>query len=250
MGEILKVENLTKRFGGLLANDRISLTVSEGEVVGLIGPNGAGKTTLFNCIAGYHRVNQGKVFFNGKDITNLAPERVCREGIARTFQLVKVFNEMTVLENVMIGAFLWTRNRRRVEDKALEILEFIGLYDKRTLRAETLTLPDKKMVEFARALASEPKLLLLDEVLAGLSGVEVKKAVELIAKVAKKGMALLVVEHVMEVIMPISDKVVVLDHGTKIAEDKPEEVTNDLRVIEAYLGKKYVAKRRTDQGTV
>ena len=246
MGEILKVETLTKRFGGLLANDRISLTVSEGEVVGLIGPNGAGKTTLFNCIAGYHSVNQGNVFFKGKNITNLAPERVCREGIARTFQLVKVFNEMTVLENVMIGAFLWTRNRRRVEDKALEILEFIGLYDKRMLWAETLTLPDKKMVEFARALASEPKLLLLDEVLAGLSGVEVKKAVELIAKVAKKGMALLVVEHVMEVIMPISDKVVVLDHGTKIAEDKPEEVINDLRVIEAYLGKKYVAKRRRD----
>ena len=243
MGEILKVDDLTKRFGGLVANDRISLTVSEGEVVGLIGPNGAGKTTLFNCVAGYHSVNQGNVIFKGKNITNLSPEKTCREGIARTFQLVKVFDEMTVLENVMTGAFLRTRNRRSAEDRALEILEFIGLYDKRTLWAETLTLPDKKMVEVARALASEPALLLLDEALAGLSGAEVKQAVELIAKLAKRGIALLVVEHVMEVVMPISDKVVVLDYGTKIAEDKPEVVINDPRVIEAYLGKKYVAKR-------
>jgi branched-chain amino acid transport system ATP-binding protein len=153
---------------------------------------------------------------------------------------------MTVLENVMTGAFLRTRNRRRAEDKALEVLEFIGLYDKRTLWAETLTLPDKKMVEVARALASEPTLLLLDEALAGLSGAEVNQAVELISKVAKKGMALLVVEHVMEVVMPISDKVVVLDHGAKVAEDKPEAVTNDPRVIEAYLGMKYAAKHRTN----
>jgi branched-chain amino acid transport system ATP-binding protein len=242
--EVLKVKNLTKRFGGLIANDGIDLTVYDGEIVGLIGPNGAGKTTLFNCIAGYYPIDEGTITFYGREIANLPPESVSRIGVARTFQLVKIFGGMSVLDNVMTGAFLRHPAASKARRLAGEMLDFVGLADKKTLVAGALTLPDKKKLEMARGLATEPKLLMLDEAVAGLNSTEVQKAIDLIAKIRNLGTALIVVEHVMEVIMPISDRVVVLDHGVKIAEDQPSLVARDPRVIEAYLGEKYVAQRR------
>jgi branched-chain amino acid transport system ATP-binding protein len=248
--ELLVVDKLTKRFGGLIADDKIDLKLNEGEILGLIGPNGAGKTTLFNCIAGYCSNEEGSVFFREKNITNLPPEEVCKIGIARTFQLVKVFNGMTAMENVMTAAFLHTANAAKARKRAQEVLDFVRLSNKKNFLTSTLTLPDKKRLEFARALASDPKIIMLDEAMAGLTTGEVKEAVEMISQVRKMGISFIVVEHIMEVIMPISDRVIVLDHGAKIAEDTPEAVAKDSRVIEAYLGKKYVAKRREYFGQV
>jgi branched-chain amino acid transport system ATP-binding protein len=239
--ELLRVSGLTKCFGGLIANDNVDLLLYEDEVLGLIGPNGAGKTTLFNCIAGYYRSDGGTVNFQGRDITNRSPEEICKFGIARTFQLVKVFNGMTVLENVMTGSFLRYRRAATARRKAGDVLEFVGLVGKSGLLTSTLTLPDKKRLEIARALATEPKIIMLDEAMAGLNTGEIKEAVDLILRIRNRGVSLIIVEHIMEVIMPISNRLVVLDHGAKIAEDKPDAVANDRRVIEAYLGRKYLA---------
>ena len=242
MSTLLQTKGLTKNFGGLAANTNIQLSVEVGQIVGLLGPNGAGKTTLFNCIAGYHKIDSGTILFNGKPIANLPPNEICTLGIARTFQLVKIFGDMSVLDNVMAGAFLRHKRAEDAKKKALEILEYMGMENKRDILCETLTLSDKKHVEIARALATEPSLLLLDEALAGLTGEEMQNSVAMIVSIAKTGIAILIVEHVMEVIMPISDKVIVLDHGEKIAEDEPMVVANNPSVIEAYLGKSYVAK--------
>jgi branched-chain amino acid transport system ATP-binding protein len=233
---LLVVEGLTKRFGGLLANDRVSLTVGRGEIVGLIGPNGAGKTTLFNGITGQFPVDGGRVVLDGADLTNRPPEAIARAGIARTFQLVKVFREMTALENVMVGAFLRRRSRGEAAAKAAAALETCGLAGRADLPAGDLTVAEQKRVEIARALATEPKLIILDEALSGLTPAETQQALAVLRRLREGGLSLLVVEHVMEVIMPLSDRVVVLDAGQRIAEGPPEAIARDPRVIEAYLG--------------
>jgi len=239
---LLEVSNLTKRFGGLVANHRINVEIEKGEIVGLIGPNGAGKTTLFNCIAGYYRPDEGSVRFMGKDITGLPPERVCKEGIARTFQLVKIFKDMTVLENVMVGAFCWITDAREARREAMEILEFVGEAEKRDVLAGSLTIAHKKRIELARALATRPKLLMLDEAMAGLNPAEISEAVELIRQIRDQGVTIFLVEHVMSAIMPISDRIIVLDYGEKIAEGLPEEIAMNEEVIKAYLGERYSVK--------
>ena len=241
---LLEVEKLTKRFGGLVANDSVSLTVGEGEIVGLIGPNGAGKTTLFNCIAGFYRPEGGAIRLQGKDITGRTPEQVCQEGIARTFQIVRVFKGMTVLDNVMVGAYLRPGGNAAVRSRALEVLQFTGLFPKKDMLASSLTIADKKRLELARALATRPKLLMLDEAMAGLNPTECQQAVEIIRTINREGVSILMVEHVMEIIMPISKRLVVLDYGKKIDEDVPERVAKNPEVIKAYLGEKYVARSR------
>ncbi|MHB0870550.1 MAG: ABC transporter ATP-binding protein [Chloroflexota bacterium] len=241
---LLEIERLTKRFGGLVANDSVSLAVNEGEIVGLIGPNGAGKTTLFNCIAGFYNPDGGTIRFQGKEITSHTPEQVCREGIARTFQIVRVFKGMTVLDNVMVGAYLRTGNNGEVRKHAMEVLRFTGLLPKKDMLGSALTIADKKRLELARALATRPKLLMLDEAMAGLNPSECQEAVEIVRSINAQGVTILMVEHVMEIIMPISRRIVVLDYGKKIDEDVPDRVSRNPEVIKAYLGDKYVARGR------
>ena len=239
---LLEVNNLTKRFGGLVANNAVSLEVNEGEIVGLIGPNGAGKTTLFNCISGFYRSDGGSVVFEGQDITRFSADRVCREGMARTFQIVKIFKDMTVLENVMVGAFCRTTTSERARQEALKTLEFIGLAEKRDEPGGSLTIAEQKRLELARALATQPRLLMLDESMAGLNPMETRQAVELLRKINARGITLIVVEHVMEAIMTISDRIMVLDYGRKIAEDVPQKIARNEEVIKAYLGERYYAR--------
>jgi branched-chain amino acid transport system ATP-binding protein len=212
----------------------------------LIGPNGAGKTTLFNCIAGFYPSSSGQVLFQGEDITGLLSNEICLKGIARTFQLVRVFKDMPVLDNVMIGAFNRTGSASVARKKAMEVLDFCGLMSKKGMLAGGLTIANKKRLEVAKAFATEPALLMLDEAMAGLNQTETAEAVELVKKIRKSGVTVLLVEHVMEVVMPISNRVVVLDYGRKIAEDTPERVINNEEVIKAYLGDKYHASRRAN----
>jgi branched-chain amino acid transport system ATP-binding protein len=241
---LLEVKQLVKDFGGLRANDHVDLQLDKGEIVGLIGPNGAGKTTLFNCIAGFYSPTSGKVTFNGEDITGLPANEICRRGIARTFQIVRVFKELPVLDNVLVGAFNRTNSTAKARAKAMEVLDFCGLATKKDGLAGSLTIADKKRLEVAKALATGPSILMLDEAMAGLNQTETAEAVALIKKIQKAGMTIILVEHVMEVVMPISKRVVVLEYGKKIAEDTPEKVINNEEVIKAYLGDKYHATRR------
>ena len=234
--ELLEVKGVVKRFGGLTAVDNVDMHVSEGEIVGLIGPNGAGKTTLFGCIAGYHKVTSGEIYFNGHRIDGMPPNKICALGLARTFQIVKSITKMTVLENIMVGAFMESKNVPRARKKATEIMDFCGLSHVADTKASAITIGDKKRLEVARALATNPKLILLDEVMAGLTGKESKDAVQLIFKIRDMGITVLMVEHVMEIIMPISNRMVVLDSGEKIAHGTPDEIARNEKVIEAYLG--------------
>jgi branched-chain amino acid transport system ATP-binding protein len=234
--KLLVIENVVKRFGGVTALRGVSMTVYRGERLGLIGPNGAGKTTLFNVITGVYKPDSGRIVFDGVDITGWPPHRVTRLGIARTFQIVRPLNNMTVLDNVVVGALLREQDVERARETALEVLELIGLYDKRSMLAKDLNLVEKKMLEIARALATRPKLLLLDEVAAGLRPGEVDKLVDTLLEISRKGITMVVVEHVMRAVMNFAERIVVLHYGEKVAEGPPEEVANNPQVIEAYLG--------------
>jgi branched-chain amino acid transport system ATP-binding protein len=234
--DILEVNALTMLFGSLSALKGVDLSVKSGEILGLIGPNGAGKTTFFNCITGYLSSTLGSIYFQGKKITRLPSHRICHLGICRTFQIVQVFQEMTVLENVMMGSFCHYANTKRSMELAREILELTGLAEKSDQIAGSLTLVDQKRIELSRALATQPKLLLLDEVMAGLNPTETEEAVELVRKVHQRGVTLIVVEHVMEVIMSLCERIAVFDSGELIADGPPGEIVHNDRVIEAYLG--------------
>jgi len=237
----LKVTGLSKRFGGLAANNDIHFSVEEGEIVSVIGPNGAGKSTLFNCVTGFYKPDGGSVFFYGKDITRMRSDKVCKLGIARTFQIVQVIGEMTVFESVTTGALLRYRRTKPAMDKADEILAFTGLSEKRDFLGTELTIADKKRLEVSMALATQPRVLMLDESMAGLTKVELLEIIDLIRKIRNGGMTLIIVEHVMEAVMQISDRVIVLNSGKKIMEGTPKEVSSDREVIQAYLGEKYGA---------
>lgn len=239
---ILNIDNITMKFGSLVANEDVSFAIHDNEIVSLIGPNGAGKTTLFNCITGFYEPFSGKVTYIDKDITGWTSYEICRLGITRTFQIVKTLREMTVEENIMTGAFLNTYKRKEAQDIAVEIMEMTGLMGKRFVKGGNLTIVDKKRVEIARALATKPKILMLDECMAGLNQTEIKDVMNLCLKLKENGLSLLIVEHIMEAIMPISDNVVVLNAGKKIAEGLPIDVVNNDEVIKAYLGDKYHAK--------
>ncbi|MGA2958764.1 MAG: ABC transporter ATP-binding protein [Thermodesulfobacteriota bacterium] len=237
----LEVQRVTKRFGGLLANENIDFTVKEGEIVSIIGPNGAGKTTLFNCITGFYHPSSGKVFFRGSDISRRRADAICKMGIARTFQIVQVISDMTVLENVVTAALLRYTKVARATEKAEEVLAFTGLLEKEEALGIDLTIADKKRLEVSMALATQPTLLMLDESMAGLTRVELRGMIDLIKKIRSKGMTLVIVEHVMEAVMEISDRVIVLNSGKKIMEGVPQEVVQNKEVIQAYLGEKYSA---------
>jgi branched-chain amino acid transport system ATP-binding protein len=238
----LVVTGVTKRFGGLVALNNVSFSVRSGEILGLIGPNGAGKTTLFSCLTGYLRVDAGKVEYNGQNITNLSANRICSMGIARTFQVVQILQGMTVLENVMVGAFLRDSSTRGATRRAAEVLREVGMEHLAHRLAMHLTLPEKKRLEVAMCLATDPEVLMLDECMAGLTPTEIQGACSLIRSLRERGMALVVVEHVMEAIMPIADRIMVLDSGNKIAEGKPAEIARNPQVISAYLGDKYAER--------
>ncbi len=236
MADALVIQNLNKRFGGLRAVQDVSFTVRENETLALIGPNGAGKTTAFNLIMGFHRPDEGSVKAFGKEIVGLRPHDVCAHGLARTFQVAKPFGAMTVLDNVMTGAFLHHRSPDAARKKAREVIEFVGLSARETTAAKDLTTIDQRRLEMARALATEPKLLLLDEVMAGLNPSEVDQAVTLIDRLSNSGLTIVIVEHLMRAIMAVAKHIVVLDHGQKIAEGNPKEVMANPEVIRAYLG--------------
>ncbi len=235
---ILQVEDVTKTFGGLVALSDVTFQVEEGEILGIIGPNGAGKTTLFNAISGVFKIDKGKVTFKGKEITRLPPNQRARLGIARTHQIVKPLNDLTVVENVMVGACFGQGNASLAEarDKAMEVLEFVGLQEKWEVLAGKLNVPEKKRLEMARALASDPHLILLDEVLAGLNPMEVSSMLEVIKAIREKGITILMIEHLMHAIMNVSDRVMALVYGRKVSEGPPQEVANNPQVVEAYLG--------------
>jgi branched-chain amino acid transport system ATP-binding protein len=238
---LLQIQNVSRRFGGLVAVGDVSLEVGRGEIVGLIGPNGAGKSTLFNLIAGAIPPSAGTILFDGQDITGLsAPER-CRRGIARTFQVVKSFDSMSVVDNVIVGALVRSANARAARAKANEVLDFAGLSSRAATAAGDLTPPEKRRLEVARALATEPKLLLLDEVLTGLTPFEAQRGVELIRRVRETGVTVLMVEHVMEVVMPLVDRAFVLHLGRELAHGKPTEVVRNEAVLAAYLGDRHRA---------
>jgi branched-chain amino acid transport system ATP-binding protein len=239
-GALLEVRGVSRRFGGLKAVREVSFAVREGEIVGLIGPNGAGKTTLFSLLSGFLRPDSGEVHFDGRPTAGLSSDRLCRLGLCRTFQLVKPFGNMTVLENVMVGAFARVGQPAGAREEAARVLEFMGMGRLAKALARTLPVELRRRLEVARALATGPRLLLLDEVMAGLNPSEAKSMVALLRKVHGQGVTLLVIEHVMAVVMGLSHRILVLHHGEKIAEGTPAEVARHPRVVQAYLGEEYL----------
>jgi branched-chain amino acid transport system ATP-binding protein len=238
---LLELRNICMDFGGLRAIDSLSLSIGEGQILGLIGPNGAGKSTAFNCVAGVYKPTSGEIWFDGVNITGAKPWDLCRAGLARTFQIVKPFASKTVLYNVMVGAFARTDKTDEAEAIALDVLKSLHLDHKKDFKSGALTIADRKRLEIARAMATKPKLLLLDEVMAGLRPTEVDEMIDVFRAVRDSGVTIFVIEHIMRAIMALSDELVVIQFGRKISEGKPEAVAKDENVIKAYLGDEYVA---------
>jgi branched-chain amino acid transport system ATP-binding protein len=239
---LLEVSNATKQFGGLAAVGGVSLKVRTGEIMGIIGPNGAGKTTLFNLISGHLDVTAGKIAINGEDVTNTGPAHRANSGLGRTFQIVRPIQSLTVLENVMVGAFASHRNRKDAEKHAWETLERVELTHRALVSAKSLTLADRKRLEVARAVAGKTELLMLDEVMAGLNPTEADRAIEMIKRLRDEGLSVLFIEHNLKVVRALADHVLVIDYGLPIAEGTPTEVLANQKVIEAYLGVKKAEK--------
>jgi branched-chain amino acid transport system ATP-binding protein len=245
----LELKNVTKRFGGVAAVDGVTFSVAKGEILGIIGPNGAGKTTLLNCISGVYRLDDGDIRWQGASISGLAPHKVARLGVGRTFQVVKPFGSMTVRENAAVGSLFGSDQARLAPKEAFKqadsVLELVGLRSKAGLPVSTLTVPDRKRLEVARAVATRPTLLLLDEVMAGLNHVEIDEALDMVRAVHATGVTVVLIEHVMRVIVGVCQRAIVLDIGRVLADGEPEVVLRDERVVQAYLGERY-AKRLKD----
>ena len=233
---LLEIREVSKRFGGLAALTGVSYSVNKGEILGLIGPNGAGKTTLFNVVNGFYPPSKGEVLFKGERISHLQPYQICKFGIGRTFQVVRPLQRMTVLDNVIASAFLRAKNKEEAKEMALEALRFTGLYEDKDLISKGLPLGKRKKLEITRALATKPEMLLLDESFAGLNPSEQNELIDIIRQIRAKGITIMIIEHHMKVIMSLSDRVVVLNYGQKIAEGTPKEIGSNPLVIEAYLG--------------
>ena len=248
MSTVLEITDVSKSFGGIHAVNGVSFSLAEGEIVGLIGPNGAGKTTLVNLITGVHRVSTGRIVFKGEDVTRQRPFQAARRGLARTFQIVQPFPAMTVVENVGAGALFGgsASSKREALELAREELAFVGLGELADAPAASLTLPNRKRLELAKSLAMRPKVLLLDEVNAGLNTGEIDRALDLIRAIAARGVTILIIEHLMKVVLSITSRVLVLHHGELIAEGEPHAVVADEKVIEAYLGAKFAARFRKE----
>ena len=245
MTVLLSVQGVTKRFGGLQALTQVTFDLPEGQILGLIGPNGAGKTTLFNAINGVYPCEEGRIIFRDKDITKMKTYHHARMGMARTHQIVQPLNELTVRDNVMVGACFGRENQSlgHASEIAEEVLEFVELKNRADQLADSLNVAQKKRLEMARALASHPYLLLLDEVLAGLNPSEIGKMVNMVKKIRDRGITIIMIEHVMKAVMNVSDRIIVLDYGVQIAEGTPDEISNNEKVIEAYLGDPKMAEK-------
>jgi branched-chain amino acid transport system ATP-binding protein len=249
MSILLQVQGITKRFGGLQALTHVTFDLPEGQILGLIGPNGAGKTTLFNTINGVYKPEQGRIIFRGQEVTGKKPYHLANMGMARTHQIVRPLNELTVRENVMAGACFGHENQplRNAASIAEEVLTFVGLAARADQMAGSLNIAQKKRLEMARALAAHPYLLLLDEVLAGLNASEIDGMVQTVLKIREQGVTILMIEHVMKAVMNVSDRIMVLDYGEQIAEGSPQEIVNNPRVIEAYLGDPKLAEKLMEE---
>jgi branched-chain amino acid transport system ATP-binding protein len=233
---LLEVKNVSMLFGGLAAISNVSFDVQKGQILGLIGPNGAGKTTMFNVVNGFYHPTKGEVFFKDKKISGLKPHQVCQMGMARTFQVVKPLQRMSVLDNVIASAFLRVKSRVQADELAMKTIKFTGLYDDKDVISKGLPLGKRKKLEIARALATQPEMILLDESFAGLNPAELDESIEIIKKIRAQGITIMIIEHHMKVIMAISDRIVVLSYGQKLAEGTPKEIGNNPLVVEAYLG--------------
>jgi branched-chain amino acid transport system ATP-binding protein len=240
---MLELQNISKSFGGNPVLQNITFDIEKGEAVGLIGPNGSGKTTLFNVITGFYRSKTGHTKFNDRNITQMTPEAICELGVCRTFQITKPFSNIPVLKNVTIGALIREKSLRKAEKKAEEVLEFVEMREKKNVLGKNLTIADRKRLEIARGLATAPKLFLLDEVMAGLTPIELQDMMALVRNLMNVGITLFIIEHIMTAIMNLSQRIIVLDHGEIIAQGEPEEISCDPNCIKAYLGEDYLNAR-------